>query len=230
VDAEFLEVFGESRIRPHVHLPVQSGSDEVLSRMARPYRREKVLRAVGALRKVRDDPFLAADFIAGFPGEGEADHRLSMELAREAGFAWIHAFPFSARPGTKAWDMVPRVPERVAGERVEELASLARAGREAYVATWLGREVDAVLEGEPGGEGGERHATTENYLKALVRELPAGMPSGSAIRLGLDSLAAGGRGEARSRDSGESGDEGGGEAVQLGAADFVARSLPAPIR
>lgn len=237
VDAEFLELFAENRIRPHVHLPVQSGSDAMLARMARPYRRDRILRVAEALRTVRQDPFLAADFIAGFPGETDADHAQSLELAREAGFAWIHAFPFSPRPGTKAWDFRPRVPERVAGERVAELSALARAGRAAYVWRWLGKEVDAVLEGE--GEEGQQ-ATTENYLKALVQGPPAatrhpaaagppaspGLPAGRGIRLRLLSMAGLGMGEERSRDSGESGVPGEGTgAAALGTADFLAQSI-----
>jgi len=161
VDEAFLEVFSERRVRPHAHLPIQSGSDPILARMARPYRRDRVLGAVVALRRARKDPFLACDLITGFPGETEADFEATLDLARECGFAWIHAFPFSARPGTKAWDMRPRVPERIAGERVGALTALARAGKAAYAARWIGEELEAVVE----AGGAEPRGTAENYLK-----------------------------------------------------------------
>ncbi|HRY53894.1 MAG TPA: tRNA (N(6)-L-threonylcarbamoyladenosine(37)-C(2))-methylthiotransferase MtaB [Spirochaetia bacterium] len=199
VDAEFIEAFAHPRIRPHAHLPVQSGSDPLLAAMGRRYRRDRVVRAVEALRRARGDPFIACDLIAGFPGESEADFAATVELARACGFAWIHAFPFSPRPGTRAWELRPRVPERVAGERVELLTALAREGRAAYAARWAGRELSAVLEegagrgteleapgtelarmdGEPGTE---LQATSENYLKLRLRGAPAGLRRGSALR------------------------------------------------
>jgi len=178
VDAAFLEAFGERRVRPHLHLPLQSGSDAVLARMGRRYTASEVLAACRALRKVKGDPFLAADIIAGFPGETDADFEATMSIAAAAGLAWIHAFPFSARPGTVAWSMKPRVPERVAGERVAALTALAERGREAYIARWTGREVEAVLEtshdGASAGEGGSFRATSDNYLRLALDALPAG--------------------------------------------------------
>jgi len=184
VDGAFLEVFGERRVRPHLHLPIQSGSDPVLARMGRRYTASQVLAACEDLRRVKGDPFLAADLIAGFPGETEADFEATLSTAAGAGLAWIHAFPFSARPGTAAWDMKLRVPERVAGERVAALTALAERGREAYLARWMGREVEAVLEtayeGGAAGEcaaangGGSFHATSDNYLRLGLEALPPG--------------------------------------------------------
>ncbi|OHD75400.1 MAG: tRNA (N(6)-L-threonylcarbamoyladenosine(37)-C(2))-methylthiotransferase MtaB, partial [Spirochaetes bacterium RBG_16_67_19] len=78
------------RVCPHFHLPVQSGSDRVLLRMRRRYRAEQVRRAVGLLRAVRPEPFLAADLIAGFPGETEEDFQASYDLAESLGFAKLH--------------------------------------------------------------------------------------------------------------------------------------------
>jgi threonylcarbamoyladenosine tRNA methylthiotransferase MtaB len=88
------------RVCPHFHLPVQSGSDRLLAAMRRRYRAEQVRRAVGLLRGARAEPFLAADLIAGFPGETEEDFRATFELAESLGFAKLHVFPFSPRPGT----------------------------------------------------------------------------------------------------------------------------------
>jgi threonylcarbamoyladenosine tRNA methylthiotransferase MtaB len=181
LDEPFLEVFSEPRVRPHVHLSVQSGSDAVLARMGRRYDGRRVLEACEALRRVRGDPFIGADLIAGFPGETDADAGETLALAEAAGFAWIHAFPFSARPGTAAFAMKPRVPERTAGERVDALCALAERGRRAYVGRWLGREVEAVLEGHV-GDGGRRRATSGNYLRLELRGEDAGPGSaGSAI-------------------------------------------------
>jgi len=200
VDGNFAKAVENPRVRPHFHLSVQSGSDSVLRAMRRRYDSEQVLNAAKLLRAAKDDPFLACDIIAGFPGETEEDFERTFDLCKEIGFAWIHAFPFSARPGTEAAEMKPRVPERTASERVERLISLAHAGRNAYLERWCGREVDAVVEA---GHVPEKAINPEsmtmtvgidtnrlfaalsgNYLKLVVHAGP-GMPlpkTATAIR------------------------------------------------
>lgn len=190
IDEEFLSVFANERVRPHVHLAIQSGSDPILARMGRGYRRDRVLASVEALRRVRGDPFLAADIIAGFPGETDESFVETLDLCRRAGFAWIHAFPYSPRPGTRAAALRPRVPERVAGERVAALGALARAGRAAYAARWLGTELEAVLEGAGAGACDDdvaavRHGTSANYLKLGIEGVPPELGSGTAVRCRL---------------------------------------------
>ena len=187
VDAAFLEAFAHPRVQPHVHLSVQSGSSAVLRRMARPYTAERVLEAIAALRAVKADPFIAADLISGFPGETDAEFAETLDFCARADFAWIHAFPFSARPGTKAWDMRPKVPERVAGERVAALSAIARAGKARSVARQSGKLVTVILEKHgnldldeevssleasvsdaplpAGGRADGRAGTSSNYLK-----------------------------------------------------------------
>lgn len=160
VDDEFLSAFALSRVRNHLHLAVQSGCDSVLARMGRGYRSETVRRAVRDLRAAKADPFLGADLISGFPGETEAEFRTTFDLAAELDFAWIHAFPFSPRPGTKAFGMRPKVPERIAGQRVESLLDLGRRGRAAYAARTVGRLTRAVLE-DPAEEDGAEDAGSE---------------------------------------------------------------------
>jgi threonylcarbamoyladenosine tRNA methylthiotransferase MtaB len=157
VDAEFLSAFALPRVRNHLHLAVQSGCDAVLARMGRGYRSETVRRAVRDLRAVKADPFLGADLISGFPGETEAEFRSTFDLAAELDFAWLHAFSFSPRPGTRAFGMRPKVPERAAGERVEALLALGRRGRAAYAARAVGRLTRAILE-DPGEEDGPEAA------------------------------------------------------------------------
>ncbi len=186
VDEAFLAAFAHERVRPHVHLALQSGSDTVLRRMRRVYDSAKILDAVGKMRSVKDDPFIAADIIAGFPGETDEEFLRTLEVCRECDLAWIHAFPFSARPGTPAFDMKPAIPERVAGERVRALTELAEARHAAYVGRWTGRTVEAVLEGIDGGTGpgipsGRRIGTSANYLKLAIKDLPDGLPPGSSL-------------------------------------------------
>ena len=213
VDDAFLEAFAHPRVQPHVHLSVQSGSSAVLRRMARPYAAKRVLEAIAALRAVKGDPFIASDLIAGFPGETDAEFAETLEFCAHADFAWIHAFPFSARPGTKAWDMRPKVPERVAGERVAALSAIAREGKARYVARQAGRLVSVILEkhgnldpddevssleaSAPGasnlaadGRGEGRAGTSSNYLKVWVEGVPQDLPAGSAVDAVLEGESA----------------------------------------
>jgi threonylcarbamoyladenosine tRNA methylthiotransferase MtaB len=199
VDTAFLEAFALPRVQPHVHLALQSGSSSVLRRMARPYDAEKAAQAVLALRKARNDPFIAADIIAGFPGETDAEFEETLSFCRTADFAWIHAFPFSARPDTRAYDMRPKIPERIAGERVTLLSELASSGKSRYIQRWMSSEIDCVLEkGQDDSMPASLESTSANYLKLLVQGLPSETRPGAFVRArltapcdqpGLDALA-----------------------------------------
>jgi len=166
VDERFAAVFAHPRIRPHIHLSVQSGSNAILQRMRRRYGAEQVAEAVSILRQAKGDPFIACDIITGFPGETDDDFEQTYELCKELDFSWIHAFPYSPRPGTEAYAMQDRVSETVSGQRLERLLKLAEAGKAAYVRRWIGKEVSAVVETHNQGE--KTVAVTENYLKVLL--------------------------------------------------------------
>jgi threonylcarbamoyladenosine tRNA methylthiotransferase MtaB len=174
INPAFLDAFAHPRVRPHVHLAVQSGADSLLFAMGRHYTRADVFAAVRALRAARDDPFIAADFIVGFPGETEADFAASLELARDCDFARIHAFRFSPRPGTRAASSPDRVPERVAGERACVLSELGKASASRYLKRWKGRTLKAVLEKD-------LCATAENYLKLKPHGFPESARPGDEI-------------------------------------------------
>jgi threonylcarbamoyladenosine tRNA methylthiotransferase MtaB len=219
IDDAFLSAFAHPRVQPHVHLAVQSGSSSVLRRMARPYDAERVRAAVASLRAVKDDPFIAVDMIAGFPGETDEEFEETHALCRDLDFAWIHAFPFSARPGTKAFDMRPKVPERIAGERTARLSELARAGKTAYVKRWAGKTVGVILEKNgnleaddeasplgmtPGSDQATakgRIGTSSNYLKIWIEEVPESLRPGTWVRAAIVGLPNAGKTEADGADA-----------------------------
>jgi threonylcarbamoyladenosine tRNA methylthiotransferase MtaB len=187
-------VLAHPRIRPHFHLSVQSGSNTVLQRMGRAYNAQTVEQAAALLRSVKDNPFLACDIIAGFPGETEAEFAQTLALCEKIDFAWIHAFPYSKRPGTAAFSLKNPVCERDVARRVEALTALALRGRRNYAQSWLGRALSAVVEkGEP-DSAGRRRAVSENYLKLLV-DCSDAYPPGSSVRCIPVSLCAGADGE-----------------------------------
>jgi threonylcarbamoyladenosine tRNA methylthiotransferase MtaB len=196
IDKKLGEILAHPRIRPHFHLSVQSGSAEVLGKMGRPYGPGTVRRGLEILRSVKDDPFLACDIIAGFPGEDRREFEKTVEFCRSADFAWIHAFPYSPRPGTEAFSWKDRAGEREAGERVAALTRMAVNGRAAYAGRWMGRNVEACVEGagETGPLGDKKNprylaGLSDNYLKVLIR-FPerAALSPGRALRCRLGPL------------------------------------------
>ena len=167
IDQRLASALAHPRVRPHFHLSVQSGSDDVLRAMGRAYTSQAAGEGAALLRSVKDNPFLACDIIAGFPGETEAAFRQTLDLCAAIRFAWIHAFPYSKRPGTDAFSLNNPVCERDAAQRVQLLTKLAIQNRRDYAQSWLGRELSAVVE-KGRCSGGQCRAVSENYLKLMV--------------------------------------------------------------
>jgi threonylcarbamoyladenosine tRNA methylthiotransferase MtaB len=196
IDEAFLAAFADPRIRPHLHLPVQSGSDAILGAMGRSYRRNQVIAAVAGARAAKGDPFIGADIITGFPGESDDDFSATIDLLRETDPAWVHAFVFSPRPGTRAFAMKPRIPERVAVERARILARLAEEGKQRFAIRRVGTILEAVAEGAaPDADSGPEDlpvaglpasdlctAVSADYLRLSVRGVPAGISTGFSCR------------------------------------------------
>lgn len=193
VNEELAEVIADKRVCPHFHISVQSGSDAVLARMRRPYKIESVYNACRLLKKAKSNPFLACDIIAGFPGESDGDFELTMRMLGECGFCFVHAFPFSARPGTEAFKMRPMVSNSVAGQRIARLEEYNESAKAQYINQFSGKVLPAVLESvrHPKIFAGRIvvHAVTDNFLHCkilLLKEntdlLPGKMVSVRVIR------------------------------------------------
>jgi threonylcarbamoyladenosine tRNA methylthiotransferase MtaB len=169
ITEEFCKILPNKRICPHFHLSVQSGSNAVLEKMKRPYTREIVEQGVRLLRAVKDDPFLGCDIIAGFPGETPACFEETRDLCARTGFAWIHAFPYSPRPGTEAYGYKEKVAEREIFHRIDALLALAKEGRRTYVKRQIGKPAEAVIETNGNAPQGYAAGITETYLKILIK-------------------------------------------------------------
>ena len=158
VDERLAEIVSNKRVRPHFHISAQSGSDKILQAMRRPYRAQAIYRACALLKDVKKNPFLACDIIAGFPGETEEDFALTMKLLLECGFVFVHAFPFSARPGTAAYNMLPKVPNRLVTERIRRLEQYNVEHKTRYIESFIGKTLPAIIERIPR----ETHSKTKN--------------------------------------------------------------------
>jgi tRNA-2-methylthio-N6-dimethylallyladenosine synthase len=122
---ELMRCFSELQpLCPHIHLPVQSGSDYILQRMNRGYTRSHYLELITALREVREDVAVSSDMIVGFPGEKEEDFQLSLGLLEEVRFDGLFSFKYSDRPQTGARLLDGKVEEEVKLERLQKLQGL----------------------------------------------------------------------------------------------------------
>ncbi|MGA2581653.1 MAG: MiaB/RimO family radical SAM methylthiotransferase [Tepidisphaeraceae bacterium] len=166
LDDDLLETLASfPQVVPHFHLPLQSGSDVILRRMNRQYRRDDFLRMVDHVRQTFDRPALTTDIIVGFPGETDAEFEQTLDVAKRAEFIHIHAFAFSARPGTAAarWtkDFV-RGP--IVGERIDQLADLARQCSYQFRKSFLNEMVQVAVERNHTSDQQTRHGRCERYF------------------------------------------------------------------
>lgn len=159
---ELLPLFADPRLLGHLHLPLQSGSDRVLRRMARRCWTADFSRLVEDCRAAIPDLNLTTDLIVGFPGEAESDWRVTLEFVERIGFGHLHIFPFSPRAGTRAAVLPDPVAPKVKRRRVGELHALGRRLKHAVLERHLGR-VYPVLREHGGGWG-----YTPNYLRVAL--------------------------------------------------------------
>ena len=146
---------------PHFHLSLQSGCDTVLKRMNRKYDTERYYESVTLLRQYFDDPAITTDLITGFPGETEEEFSETLAFLRRCGFADMHIFPYSIRPGTPAAKM-EQVPKAIKEERCARAAETAAELHQAYLRRWVGRQVPVLFEER--GENGLWRGHAPNYM------------------------------------------------------------------
>lgn len=135
------------KLAPHIHLPVQSGSDRVLKRMNRGYTGRFYLDRVAALRKIRPDMAITSDVIVGFPGEQEVDFQQTVDLVREVGFDGLFMFKYSDRPQAPAARYSGKVPQAVRGERLSFLLDVQNAFTLKKNKALLGTTQNVLVEG-----------------------------------------------------------------------------------
>tara|TARA_B100000686_G_scaffold75897_1_gene81837 strand:- start:648 stop:1979 length:1332 start_codon:yes stop_codon:yes gene_type:complete len=151
---DLINAHGEiDALMPFVHLPVQSGSDSVLSAMNRRHNVANYLDVVSRLRRVRPDLAISSDFIVGFPGEREQDFEETLNLVGEVEFAQAFSFKFSARPGTPAADAADQVPEAVKEERLGRLQELLSLQQRTFNGGCVGRTLPVLFEKDGRYEG-----------------------------------------------------------------------------
>jgi threonylcarbamoyladenosine tRNA methylthiotransferase MtaB len=165
VDEDLCRLLEHPRLCPHLHLPLQSGSDAVLARMRRRYDIARFERVVAMAKRVRPEVALTGDFMVGFPGETEADFERTLEVTERAGFMGLHVFRFSARPRTAAARYPDQVDPASAHDRSRRLIELGHRLRARYEEAFDGRRLQVVWDRV---SGDRIRGLSENYLQATA--------------------------------------------------------------
>ena len=166
ISPELIESWRDSRLCPHFHLSLQSGSDTVLKRMKRRYISADYRRVVSLIRDSVPDVAITTDVIVGFPGETESEFQETYDFCRQLEFARIHVFPFSPRPGTGAATMPQQVSEKEKKQRSRQMLALARESAQSFQQQFLGKTMDVLWEQKSGGVWS---GLTGNYIKVYAR-------------------------------------------------------------
>jgi tRNA-2-methylthio-N6-dimethylallyladenosine synthase len=164
LDPETTGLFGEiETLCPHLHLPVQSGSDRILSAMGRGYTRGEYMEKVRAVRKARPGIAFSSDFIVGFPGETESDFDETLSVMEEVRYDSAFSFMFSPRQGTRASSLPDSVLPDVARRRLRRLQSLQEEHTRGRLASCVGREMEVLAEGRSARDAAQLCGRTPCY-------------------------------------------------------------------
>ena len=175
---ELVELTASPRFCRHLHIPLQSGSDRVLKRMGRLYRRNDYLELVRALRTQSPDIAVTTDVIVGFPGETDADFADTQAVAADAGLTGMHVFRYSPRAGTAAPRLGLPVDDPVSRDRSHRLQAQADDQRRAYEARFIGRDLEAIWDRRLPSR---MRGLTDNYVTVYAPE--RGQALGSLARV-----------------------------------------------
>ena len=147
LDDEFLDVLRSSKILvDHMHIPLQSGSDEVLKSMNRKYDKEYFIDKIEKIRTIRPDISITTDIIVGFPGETEELFSETIDTVNKIRFSKIHVFPFSLRKGTKAEELPNHIDDVTKKDRVKRLMEISKQLEIEYFNKFVGKEVEFLPE------------------------------------------------------------------------------------
>jgi len=173
-----IDLAASGKLCPHFHLPLQSGSDRVLSAMNRRYTASEFMQVVERIAKRIPRPSFTTDVLVGFPGETDDDFRATERVCREVGFSRTHVFPYSERPGTVAALLPEKCPAGVIAERKRRILAVGRETALAYKQQFVGCEADVLVESER-DPSGKLCGYTDRYIRvvfdgpdALMGELP----------------------------------------------------------
>jgi threonylcarbamoyladenosine tRNA methylthiotransferase MtaB len=166
IDPPLLELWQDSRLCPHFHIPLQSGSDAVLGRMRRRYTTGRFAETIALVRDSVPGCSVTTDLIVGFPGEGHIEYHESLAFAQAMEFSDMHIFPYSSRPGTTAAYFVDDLSPSEKKSRVARMMEMAEEGFRAFRTRQLGQTRPVLWESKRVDDGGMTwRGLTDNYIR-----------------------------------------------------------------
>ncbi len=150
-------------IQPHLHIPLQSGSDEILARMNRRYTIDQFRDVISLCHKSLPDAAIGIDILAGFPGETDSHFSHAKDFLQSLYFSYLHVFPYSIRPGTEAAKFKEQVPKKIKDSRVVQLRSLSDKKKMKFYQSQLNRTRPVLVEGQRDNDGMLK-GFTDNYI------------------------------------------------------------------
>jgi threonylcarbamoyladenosine tRNA methylthiotransferase MtaB len=190
LEPNFFELFDNPRLMPHMHLPIQSGCDTVLRRMARRCKTAEFARLVDRARSAIPLFNITTDLITGFPGETEQEWKQTMDFVARTGFGHMHIFPFSARAGTKAARLPDQVDMATRKARSREMHALAAELKRSELAAHVGSRVDVLWEQQINPDSGQWIGYSPHYHKILSAD--SSIQPASISSVAVDALSANG--------------------------------------
>lgn len=161
LDEEFFELLSNPILCNHLHIPLQNGSNRILSLMNRKYTKEEFYKIVERIRSIRDDISLTTDVIVGFPGETDEDFKENVDFIKKIGFSKVHVFPYSKRNGTKAARMDNQIDSNTKKKRTKELLDVSLELENEYYNSFIGKNEKVLIEKV---EDVYSYGHTTNYL------------------------------------------------------------------
>lgn len=152
----------------HFHIPLQSGDDEVLGKMGRPYSRRDFGDLIDKIHQSMPDAAIGVDILIGFPGENEAAFENTYELVKTLPISYLHVFPFSARSGTRAAKLPDKIEPGIIKIRCERMRILGSEKRMSFSRKFIGREMPVLIETERDHTSGLLKGVSSNYLRVLI--------------------------------------------------------------
>ena len=159
-----------ARFAPHFHIPLQSGSDEILEKMRRKYRTDLFQNRIEQIKKMNPDTCIGVDVIVGFPGETDENFLETMHFLKDLDISYLHVFTYSERANTGAPKLGTKVPMEVRRERSKQLHLLSERKKQAFYQTQIGQTKKVLFEQEE--NEGFLYGFTENYVKVKTPFTP----------------------------------------------------------
>ena len=166
---EIIKLVADSdRFCRHFHIPLQSGDDDILKRMNRPYTRDGFRKRVLSIKEQIPDAAIGADILIGFPGETETAFNHTYKLIEDLPVSYLHVFPFSPRPGTPASTFDGQIDPGEIKERCSQMRILGQEKREEFYRTFIDQKMQVLIESRRDRTTGMLKGVSSNYLPVLV--------------------------------------------------------------